>query len=107
MIDPDRAEARRSVRHDSPRPSALPSTSRSVFVFLCLLLSSFLSGLSGMSVQVLFLSSAGLALGYGGSTALGLAAYLAGWALGAFFSRRFTANLTRAFLILGAAAFLL
>src|SRR5262249_41985443 len=47
------------------------------------LLSAVLSGAAGLSIEALLLSCAGLPLGYGASTAWGLAAFPAAWALGA------------------------
>ncbi|MBL8857388.1 MAG: hypothetical protein JNL28_02630 [Planctomycetes bacterium] len=49
---------------------------------------AFLAGASGLALQSLLVSAGGLALGYGGSVAIGLALWLAAWAVGAFCSRR-------------------
>jgi spermidine synthase len=69
---------------------------------LSLLASVLLAGASGLGLEVLLLSSAGLVLGYGRSTAIGLALFIAGWAIGAFLAGRARKEPARALLIVGA-----
>lgn len=47
------------------------------------IVAAFLSGAAGLGQEVLLLGSSGVCLGYGSSAALGLAAFLVAWALGA------------------------
>ncbi|HEV8111424.1 MAG TPA: hypothetical protein VGR31_01485 [Planctomycetota bacterium] len=49
-----------------------------------LALAAALAGCSGLALETLLLDSAGLGLGYGSATALGLATFLAAWAFGAY-----------------------
>lgn len=53
-----------------------------------LLLSATWAGAAGLGLQALLLSLAGLALGYGRAAPLGLALFIAGWALGARLASR-------------------
>jgi hypothetical protein len=50
--------------------------------------SAFLIGAAGLALELLAVESAGLALGYGRSAVLGLAAFVAGWASGAYAAGR-------------------
>jgi spermidine synthase len=68
---------------------------------LLLLASAALAGASGLGLEVVLLSSAGLALGYARSAALGLAAFVAGWALGACASGSLRAHDARAVAAIG------
>jgi len=52
------------------------------------LAAAFLSGAAGLGLQSLLLSAGGLALGYGGSVAIGLTVWLVAWAIGAGLARR-------------------
>lgn len=70
----------------------------------CALLSAACAGASGMAFHVLALSSAGLLLGYGRSTAFGLAAFLAAWAAGAGAAGRERARIAPALVLAGIAA---
>ncbi len=54
------------------------------FGHLILALPAALAGAAGLALEVLLIESAGLALGYGRSGAIGLAVFVAGWALGAY-----------------------
>jgi spermidine synthase len=51
-------------------------------------MSAALAGAAGLGAEVLLLSSAGLSLGYGRSGVIGLAVWVAGWAVGAWWSGR-------------------
>lgn len=70
------------------------------------LVAAFLAGASGLGLQSLLISASGLALGYGGSVAIGLAAWLCAWALGAGLARRRGVSQARALAIVGLALLL-
>ena len=53
-----------------------------------LALAAALAGASGLALEVLLVDCAGLAIGYGSSAALGLATFIASWALGAHLAGR-------------------
>jgi len=78
----------------------LRSTSRR----LALLLAAAAAGASGLALETLLLDGAGLALGHGRSTALGLPTFLAAWALGAHRAGRSRGEPSRDLLRAGAAA---
>jgi spermidine synthase len=59
-----------------------------------------LAGAGGLGVEVLLLESAGLAFGAGRGAPLGLALYVAGWALGAWLAGRARIARLRAFFVL-------
>jgi spermidine synthase len=67
------------------------------------LASAFLAGAAGLGLQSVLVSASGLALGYGGSVAIGLAVWLAAWAVGAGLARRPRVGTGRALLVAGAA----
>jgi len=66
-----------------------------------LLCSAALCGAAGLGFEVLALSTAGLALGQGAAGAVGLAAYLSAWAVGAWLSGRFAGRPAATLLALG------
>lgn len=68
-----------------------------------ILLAAFLAGAAGLGLEALLLSTAGVALGFSRAGALGLAVFLAGWALGAFLAGRSKRAPARSLLALGAA----
>ncbi len=68
------------------------------------MLAAALAGAAGLGLEAVLLSSAGLLLGYGRSGALGLACYVAGWALGALAFGRARATTRPLFLAAGALA---
>ena len=57
-----------------------------------LALSAAAAGAGGLGAETLQLSCAGLALGYGRSSALGLSVWVAAWATGAFLAGRYTGS---------------
>lgn len=69
-----------------------------------LLAAAALSGAAGLGTETLLLSSAGLALGYGRGVALGLGAWFAGWAIGAWFGGLIRTGAARALLVAGIVA---
>lgn len=62
-----------------------------------------LVGASGLGLEVLLIETSGLVLGYGRAAALGLAVFLAGWALGAGFAARLQARARASLLLVGVA----
>ncbi len=73
-----------SPRGASDRASTKAGLGRSA----ALLLAAALAGAAGLALETILLDTAGLGLGYGRSTALGLSTFLAAWALGAHRSGR-------------------
>lgn len=69
---------------------------RRILILACALL----SGVSGLGLEGVLLSAAGLALGYARASALGLGTFIAGWALGAWSAGR-AASVRRTLLLSG------
>ena len=69
-----------------------------------LALAAALAGASGIALEILLVDCAGLAIGHGPSAALGLAVFLAAWALGAHRAGRSRRDPSRDLLVAGLAA---
>jgi len=67
------------------------------------LVGAALAGCGGLALEVVLLSCAGLALGYGRSAAIGLAVWIATWAVGAWVAGRSAGAPPRRFVALGLA----
>jgi len=66
-----------------------------------LALSALLAGLAGLGLEVLLVSLCGLSLGYGRSGAIGIALFIAAWALGARWAGTWRGSAARALVLAG------
>ncbi len=69
---------------------------------LLLLASAAASGAAGLGLESVLISTAGLSLGFSRASALGLGAFVAGWAVGAFGAGRWRGSSARGLLLAGA-----
>ena len=87
----------------SPRRAG-PAPRAGWITTVALLAASALAGAAGLASEGLLLSGAGLVLGHGRATALGLAVWIAAWALGAWIAGRRVTATRRALFLWGSAA---